>query len=145
MNIQQAYRGNELPWDERVADTMSWDQMNSAAHSLEASDRLWKQARGEEILQLAGLFGQSDVMSLQAHKAYKEAMGESLWGGSPRQEKPTGPDYSRAVGGPSGMNVKSEQELQSQAEMMARARGTTVQRAMDAIRRDWMGKGIMVR
>ena len=85
-------------------------------------------------------------MTPQAHKAYRDATGEPLWGQPGREEKPTGPDYSRAVGGPSGQNVKSAEELRRQAELMVRGgRLGTVQKAMEALREDWGRKGILVR
>jgi len=146
MSLLDTMNSNEVPFNASALDGMGWDKLTQEAVKLETEDRLWKQAQAEDAMKLAGLFGRTDVMSAKGHQAYLEATGGRLTGEA--QEEPAAEisPQGRALGGPNGMVVKTSAELRNQAEMMVRnGRLGSVQKAMDAIREDWTGKGYMIR
>lgn len=145
MNLKDQMNPNEVPFDPASLGQMPWDALNEQATILGEESRLWQQAQGADVMKVAGLFSQSDPMSPQEHKAYKEATGESLWG-ERESTKPSGPDWSKAKAGPQGTMVKSQEDLRSQAELLVRGgRVGTVQKAMEALKADWTSRGYIVK
>lgn len=141
---------NSVPFNPNAVNRMDWETLIREAATLEEEDRLWQVAGATETLQLAGLFGNTDILGPRAHQAYKDATGGSLTGNdrSVDRENPKevmGSSY-QGIGGPNTQVVKSQAELRNQAEMMVRnGRLGTVQGAMKAIQQDWLERGYKIR
>lgn len=138
-----------VPFNPDVLNRMTWEQMIEESGRMEEQDNLWKQANAQNVMQLAGLFGGSDVLGPKGHKAYQDATGGSLFGDgtkAPPEKESAAPSYDRAIGGPNMQLTKSREELRSQAEMMVRnGRLGTVKAAEEAIRQDWLNRGYNVK
>jgi len=141
---------NSVPFNPGAINRMDWDTLVGEAAKLEEEDRLWQVAQARDTLQLAGLFGTTDVLGPRDHQAYKDATGKSLTGNdSPvdreNSKEVMGSSY-QGIGGPNTQVVKSQAELRNQAEMMVRnGRLGTVQGAMKAIQQDWLERGYKIR
>lgn len=141
---------NSVPFNPSAVNRMNWETLVGEAAKLEEEDHLWTVARAKETMQLAGLFGTTDVLGPRDHQAYKDATGGSLTGNDSPVDRENPKEVMRSgyqgIGGPNTQVVKSQAELRNQAEMMVRnGRLGTVQGAMKAIQQDWLERGYKIR
>jgi hypothetical protein len=145
--IEDDYNGgsNRVAYHPGAAQGMNWEQLRAEAAKLEEQDQLWQQA--QKPLQLAGVFGRSDIMSPQARQRYREATGGNIDGEPVVANTSEGVQPQKfGIGGPNATLTKSQAELRNQAEMMVRnGRLGTVQNAMESIKADWIARGYTIK